>query len=121
MSFSIVCGGILNDPAGGNFTSPGYLTSNYSNNLNCEWLIQNPTQINSSIVVILEDLHLENHQTCKFDYIEFRLGESQRWMCRFANRRIFTFVSKVTTHWGGFTDTDLSIAIENKDIYIFCI
>lgn len=85
MSFSIVCGGILSDPAGGNFTSPGYLTSNYSNNLNCEWLIQNPTQINSSIVVILEDLHLENHQTCESDYIEFRLGESQCWMCRFAN------------------------------------
>ncbi|XP_021476232.2 cubilin [Oncorhynchus mykiss] len=71
-----LCGGILSDPAGGNFTSPGYLTSNYSNNLNCEWLIQNPTQINSSIVVILEDLHLENHQTCESDYIEFRLGDS---------------------------------------------
>ncbi|CAB1340813.1 unnamed protein product [Coregonus sp. 'balchen'] len=76
MTVVFLCGGILSDPAGGNFTSPGYLTSNYSNNLNCEWLIQNPTQINSSIVVLLEDLHLENHQTCESDYIEFRLGDS---------------------------------------------
>lgn len=61
---------------GGNFTSPGYLVSNYSNNLNCEWLIQNPQHINSSIVVLVEDLHLENHQTCELDYLQFRLGES---------------------------------------------
>ncbi|XP_046880031.1 cubilin [Hypomesus transpacificus] len=71
-----VCGGILNDPAGGNFTSPGYLTSNYSSNLNCEWLIQNPIQVNSSIVVLLENLHLEAHQSCLTDYLEFRLGGS---------------------------------------------
>nr|XP_033495310.1 cubilin [Epinephelus lanceolatus] len=70
------CGGILNNPAGGNFTSPGYLVSNYSNNLNCEWLIQNPQHINSSIVVLIEDLHLENHQTCESDYLQFRLGDS---------------------------------------------
>ena len=70
-----MCGGILNDPAGGNFTSPGYLTSNYSSNLNCEWVIQNSIQVNSSIVVLMEDLHLENHQSCQTDYLEFRLGE----------------------------------------------
>ncbi|XP_054478628.1 cubilin [Anoplopoma fimbria] len=70
------CGGILNNPAGGNFTSPGYLLSNYSNNLNCEWLIQNPEHINSSIVVLIEDLHLENHQTCESDYLQLRLGDS---------------------------------------------
>uniref|UniRef100_A0A3B5L191 Cubilin n=1 Tax=Xiphophorus couchianus TaxID=32473 RepID=A0A3B5L191_9TELE len=69
------CGGILNDPAGGNFTSPGFQVSNYSNNLNCEWLIQNPIHINSSIVVLIEDLHLENHQTCELDYLQFRLGD----------------------------------------------
>lgn len=72
----LVCGGALNNPAGGNFTSPGYPVSNYSNNLNCDWLIQNPQHINSSIVVLIEDLHLENHQTCESDYIQFRLGES---------------------------------------------
>ncbi|KAM4534255.1 cubilin [Odontesthes bonariensis] len=70
------CGGVLNDPAGGNFTSPGYLVSNYSNNLNCEWLIQNPHHINSSIVVLIEDLHLENHQTCESDYLQFRLDDA---------------------------------------------
>uniref|UniRef100_A0A671XF34 Cubilin n=1 Tax=Sparus aurata TaxID=8175 RepID=A0A671XF34_SPAAU len=70
------CGGVLNNLAGGNFTSPGYLVSNYSSNLNCEWLIQNPQHINSSIVVLIEDLHLENHQTCEKDYLQFRLGDS---------------------------------------------
>uniref|UniRef100_A0A3P8P3F5 Cubilin n=1 Tax=Astatotilapia calliptera TaxID=8154 RepID=A0A3P8P3F5_ASTCA len=70
------CGGILNNPDGGNFTSPGYLVSNYSNNINCEWLIQNPQHINSSIVVLIEDLHLEDHQTCEADYLQFRLGDS---------------------------------------------
>ncbi|KAK3572019.1 hypothetical protein QTP86_022249 [Hemibagrus guttatus] len=68
-----VCGGILSTP--GNFTSPGYGVGNYSNNLNCEWLIQNPQHVNSSIVVILDDLHLEHHQTCEWDYLEFRLGD----------------------------------------------
>ncbi|XP_041670250.1 cubilin [Cheilinus undulatus] len=70
------CGGDLSNPAGGNFTSPGYLVSNYSNNLNCEWLIRNPQHVNSSIVVLIEDLHLENHQTCESDYLQFRLGDS---------------------------------------------
>nr|XP_046226989.1 cubilin [Scatophagus argus] len=70
------CGGNLNNPAGGNFTSPGYLVSNYSNNLNCEWLIQNPQHTNSSIVVLIQDLHIENHQTCESDYLQFRIGNS---------------------------------------------
>ncbi len=70
------CGGVLNNPAGGIFTSPGYLVSNYSSNLNCEWLIQNPRHINSSIVVLIEDLHIENHQICESDFLQFRLGES---------------------------------------------
>lgn len=68
------CGGILSDPAGGNFTSPGYPVSNYSSNLNCEWLIQNPQHVNSSIVVMIEDLHVQSHQTCALDYLQFRLG-----------------------------------------------
>lgn len=71
--YFLVCGGILSTP--GNFTSPEYGVGNYSNNLNCEWLIQNPQHVNSSIVVILDDLHLEHHQTCEWDYLEFRLGK----------------------------------------------
>ncbi|XP_061094184.1 cubilin [Conger conger] len=71
-----VCGGILDNPAGGNFTSPGYGVGNYSNDLNCEWLIQNPRHVNSSIVVIVDDLRLEHHQTCEWDYIELRMGDS---------------------------------------------
>lgn len=50
--------------------------SNYSNNLNCEWLLENPKHINSSIVVLLEDLHVQADQTCGKDYLQFRLGGS---------------------------------------------
>ncbi|XP_030624670.1 LOW QUALITY PROTEIN: cubilin [Chanos chanos] len=71
-----VCGGILSDSAGGNITSPDYGFGNYSNRLNCEWLIQNPQHVNSSIVVIIDSLHLEHHQTCERDFIELRLGDS---------------------------------------------
>ncbi|XP_029110994.1 cubilin [Scleropages formosus] len=71
-----VCGGILDNPLGGNFSSPEYGVANYSSNLNCEWFIQNPHHTNSSIVVDLVDLHLEHHQTCEWDYVEFRLGDS---------------------------------------------
>ncbi|XP_061569576.1 cubilin-like [Cololabis saira] len=70
------CGGVLSDPAGGNLTSPGYLVTNYSNNLNCEWLVQNPQHVNSSIVVVIEDLHIQNHQSCDLDYLQLRLGDS---------------------------------------------
>ncbi|KAG9276492.1 cubilin [Astyanax mexicanus] len=68
-----VCGGVLDTP--GNFTSPDYGIGNYSNSLNCEWLIQNPNHVNSSIVVLIDDMHLEHHQTCEWDYLEFRLGD----------------------------------------------
>lgn len=71
-----VCGGVLAQPAGGNLSSPGYLMSNYSDNLNCEWSIQNHQHTNSSIVVLIEDLHLQSHPTCESDFLEFRLGES---------------------------------------------
>lgn len=70
-----VCGGILSSDSEGNITSPGYLISNYSSNLNCEWLIQNHHHINSSIVVIIQDIHLQSHQTCEKDFLQFRLGD----------------------------------------------
>ncbi|KAJ8389047.1 hypothetical protein AAFF_G00124440 [Aldrovandia affinis] len=82
-----VCGGILDDPNGGIFTSPGYGLSNYSSNLNCEWLIRNPRHVNSSIVVTIEDMHLEHHQTCKWDYIEFRMGHyNGEFLARFCGQ-----------------------------------
>lgn len=74
MFLSPECGGVLNRLAGGGFTSPGYLVSNYSSNLNCEWLVENSQHVNSSIVVLLEDLHVQDDQTCGKDYLQFRLG-----------------------------------------------
>ncbi|XP_031795774.1 cubilin [Sarcophilus harrisii] len=69
-----VCGGELTDPHGGNFTSPGYDGfSNYAKNLNCEWTITNPNSHNSSIYISFEDFHLEQHQDCHSDALEFRI------------------------------------------------
>ncbi|MGH0159306.1 UNVERIFIED_CONTAM: hypothetical protein FKN15_040677, partial [Acipenser sinensis] len=85
-----VCGGILNVPDGGNFTSPGYDgESSYANNLNCEWIIQNPSHLNSSISISFDDFHLEHHQTCEWDYIEFRFGNANgELLARFCGQSV---------------------------------
>uniref|UniRef100_F7D8H4 Cubilin n=1 Tax=Ornithorhynchus anatinus TaxID=9258 RepID=F7D8H4_ORNAN len=73
-----VCGGRLSDPLGGNVTSPGYDgISNYSSNLNCEWILSNPNRHNSSIYISLDDFHLEPHQDCHNDLLEFRVGDAE--------------------------------------------
>ncbi|XP_030055456.1 cubilin isoform X1 [Microcaecilia unicolor] len=72
-----VCGGTLMDSAGGNFTSPGYNgISNYTSKLSCEWVIQNSNADNSSIYISFQDLHLQYHQNCQYDHLEFRLGNA---------------------------------------------
>ncbi|MGH0144022.1 UNVERIFIED_CONTAM: hypothetical protein FKN15_047101, partial [Acipenser sinensis] len=85
-----VCGGILNVPDGGNFTSPGYDgESSYANNLNCEWIIQNPSHLNSSISISFDDFHLEHHQTCEWDYNEFRFGNANgELLARFCGQSV---------------------------------
>ncbi|XP_017269603.1 cubilin [Kryptolebias marmoratus] len=119
---SAVCGGVLNNPAGGNFTSPGYQVSNYSNNLNCEWLIENPRHVNSSIVVIVQDLHLENHQTCQSDFLLFRLGDSDGdLLARFCGQTtppvpIVVFTPKL---WVNFQTDSSQGDLGFKAIYLF--
>ncbi|KAF6371602.1 cubilin [Rhinolophus ferrumequinum] len=72
-----VCGGSLTNSPEGNFTSPGYNgVSNYSRNLNCEWTLSNPNEGNSSIYIHFEAFHLESHQDCQFDVLEFRMGNA---------------------------------------------
>ncbi|KAI4562255.1 hypothetical protein MJT46_011217 [Ovis ammon polii x Ovis aries] len=72
-----VCGGSLTSFPEGNFTSPGYDgVSNYSRNLNCEWMLSNPKQDNSSIYIHFEDFYLETHQDCQSDVLEFRVGNA---------------------------------------------
>ena len=79
ISVSSVCGGSLTSFPKGNFTSPGYDgVSNYSRNLNCEWMLSNPNQGNSSIYIHFEDFYLETHQDCQSDVLEFRVGESSQ-------------------------------------------
>ncbi|KAG7527098.1 cubilin [Solea senegalensis] len=117
-----VCGGILDNPVGGNITSPDYLVSNYSNNLNCEWLIQNPRHINSSIVVIITDLHLENHQTCESDYLKFRLGNADgELLARFCGQTTPTIPIVVFTPelWIQFQTDDTQGDLGFKATYMF--
>uniref|UniRef100_UPI00398F64EE cubilin n=1 Tax=Pristiophorus japonicus TaxID=55135 RepID=UPI00398F64EE len=71
-----VCGGTLMDLNGGNFSSPGFDgVLNYTNNLNCEWVIQNSHAANSSIYIQFTSFHLEHHPACQWDYIELRFGD----------------------------------------------
>ncbi|KAM8967664.1 cubilin [Pelodytes ibericus] len=73
-----VCGGSLTQPNGGNFTSPGYdQLNNYTKNLNCEWIIQNPNTHNSSTYISFQQLKLESHPNCQNDFIELRLDNSE--------------------------------------------
>ncbi|XP_067869413.1 cubilin isoform X2 [Heterodontus francisci] len=72
-----VCGSTLMDPNGGNFSSPGFDgVSNYTNNLNCEWIIQNSRTTNSSIYIQFISFHLEYQPACQLDHIELRFGNS---------------------------------------------
>ncbi|XP_053569959.1 cubilin [Bombina bombina] len=72
-----VCGGLLSESTGGIFKSPGYDgVYNYTKNLNCEWVLQNPNHVNSSTYISFQTLQLENHQNCQNDFIEFRLGDA---------------------------------------------
>ncbi|XP_076437271.1 cubilin-like isoform X2 [Babylonia areolata] len=67
------CGGTLTAPV--NISSPGfYEHGNYSNSEQCVWLVQNPRRYNSSIQITLNHLSLENHSSCRYDFLEFREG-----------------------------------------------
>uniref|UniRef100_A0ACB8FV66 Uncharacterized protein n=1 Tax=Sphaerodactylus townsendi TaxID=933632 RepID=A0ACB8FV66_9SAUR len=72
-----VCGGLLLSSKGGNLTSPGYDgTSNYLNNLNCEWVIQNSHPSATTVYLSFGDFKLEEHINCQNDYLEIRLGDA---------------------------------------------
>ncbi|XP_053215446.1 cubilin [Podarcis raffonei] len=72
-----VCGSHLLSSGGGNLTSPGYDgTSNYANNLNCEWVIQNPQPSITTLYLLFGDFYLEQHINCQNDYLEIRRGDS---------------------------------------------
>ncbi|KAM4705286.1 LOW QUALITY PROTEIN: cubilin [Rhinophrynus dorsalis] len=72
-----VCGGSLVEPTGGSFSSPGYdSVNNYTTNLNCEWIIQNPNIDNSSTYISFQRLQLESHQNCINDFVELRFDNA---------------------------------------------
>ncbi|XP_067326675.1 cubilin [Anolis sagrei] len=72
-----VCGGHLISSNVGNITSPGYDgISNYTNNMNCEWVIQNPQPSVTTVSLLFEEFHLEQHTDCLNDYLEIRQEDS---------------------------------------------
>ncbi|XP_066485218.1 cubilin [Tiliqua scincoides] len=72
-----VCGRHLLSSSSGNLTSPGYDgINNYTNNLNCEWVIQNPHPSTTTVYLFFQDMQLEQDINCQNDYIEIRLGDS---------------------------------------------
>lgn len=117
-----VCGGLLSNPEGGNFTSPSYGADNYTNKLNCEWILQNPQHVNSSVVVIIDDLHLHTDQTCDSDYIEFRLGDADgELLTRVCGQRIPGVPIVVFTHelWVQFLTDSSVVDVGFKATYYF--
>ena len=69
-----VCGGVLNEPGGDNFTSPNY-PSSYINRMECIWTIENPNLSNSTILTQLYNFELENHVICDYNRLHFKTGE----------------------------------------------
>lgn len=70
------CGGRLTTSPG-NITSPGYSVSgNYSDNLECVWTLLNQGAGlgNTSIVIRINDMRLEPHSSCRYDFLEAREG-----------------------------------------------
>ncbi|XP_072174323.1 cubilin-like [Diadema setosum] len=68
-----VCGGQLTVSPGESayIMSPQYGLANYSNNLNCEWVLGNAVNVNSSMYLsFVGDFDLETHTTCVYDYLQ---------------------------------------------------
>ena len=76
---NIECGGILSNTSGV-IVSPGYNNgTNYTNNLECIWIVQNPrVGVNSSLALGMQDIRLEQHSECRWDVLEIREGRKQR-------------------------------------------
>ena len=69
----LACGGRLDLPGGGNFTSPNYPLA-YEDRMECVWTIENPNPTNSTILVKFSEFALEDHVICDFDRLHFRTG-----------------------------------------------
>ncbi|XP_071156308.1 cubilin-like isoform X2 [Mytilus edulis] len=71
----VTCGGHLtlsNSVTSGYFTSPNY-PSNYTHNVECVWIITAPA--NERIQIDFDErFRIENHMSCRFDFIELRDG-----------------------------------------------
>mgnify|MGYP000018708000 CR=1 FL=1 len=69
------CGGERNivNPTDVNYiVSPGY-PEEYPNNTECEWIISSPTRGNETIYFDFIEFDLEDHSTCDYDRLEFRV------------------------------------------------
>ncbi|KAH3692443.1 hypothetical protein DPMN_194284 [Dreissena polymorpha] len=70
------CGGLITTSSG-NITSSGYGFGNYSNRLDCQWVLRNEQSAeNTSIFIRIADIGLERHTYCQYDYLQAREGDS---------------------------------------------
>ena len=65
------CGNTMNK--GGNITSP-HFPGHYPNDIHCKWLLEAP--VNNTVVLKLEEFHLEQDKKCFYDYVEFYEGNT---------------------------------------------
>ena len=66
-SFTLGCGGNI-IAANGNITSPNY-PNNYPTSTECVWVLRVPV---GRISVIFTDFVVEDHSSCRYDFVEIR-------------------------------------------------
>ncbi|XP_036591124.1 deleted in malignant brain tumors 1 protein [Trichosurus vulpecula] len=108
---STTCGGFFTN-ASGSFSSPSY-PSHYPNNVNCVWEIV--VNYSSRINLGFDDLQLEAHSSCRYDYVEIFDGslngqsmgklcsQTQEIFTSSSNRLTVRFVSDVSIQNIGFS------------------
>ncbi|XP_022107899.1 cubilin-like isoform X2 [Acanthaster planci] len=72
-----VCGALINLNPGstGSFSSVGYPALNYTNNLNCQWLLANQATVNTSLYLSFDAaFDIEGNPSCSFDVLEIYAG-----------------------------------------------
>ena len=116
LNYEFVCGGELSVEDVSLLHSPNY-PDDYTPNKECTWVIK--TKPNYQIALKFLSFELENHESCVYDYVEVRDGnsESSNFLGKFCglktpselhssgNELFVKFVSDSTVQKGGFAAT----------------
>ena len=132
MFFHAVCPSLITlNETSGVITSPFY-PRRYQNNQRCSWEIT--ASKGKRVKLVIEDMNIEYHQTCVWDYLEVQGGSisgdgtpSGR-MCRrlmgsvtyysFRERLTVLFVSDYVVRYRGFKATFTQLTLEKLKIYM---